>query len=464
MRVNDEIKKSGYFWLPSAADKKVPGTLSIIDGGNIELEILGLFDESIEGINNIQEDNKLPRVIGTIEGNNFITLENCFYKSINTPLFGIQKNRIHAEYAFIGICYDECERALFNTFKFTVEGIDEWTGSTGFTIQRQNDSLGFQLNYSIPEDIFLGKIDDMSLSITFEASYPNTPIKFEVKASQKAYFKLISNSEIPIDNFIFAAYKLTNLVGFALDQTVCIHSATLTSNSISVELGNGKKIPQQISVYYPSLPHTKEPPKFYNDKILFNLITIREDVEKIIKNWFKAYEIIEPALNLYFSTKTGGHKYVDAKFLALVQSFETYHRRTSTKKLMDDDVFSYLINNLINQCPKEHKEWLRGRLTYGNELSLSQRIKEVIEPFKELLGTSSEIKKLVRNIVDTRNYLTHYSESLNSQAVKHEALWFLCAKLETIFQLHLLQIIGFSKSEIRCCFEKNYRMQQKLRS
>ena len=45
MRIKEEFKKLGYFWLPSAPDEKVPGTLSISDGGNIELEVLHRLGE-----------------------------------------------------------------------------------------------------------------------------------------------------------------------------------------------------------------------------------------------------------------------------------------------------------------------------------------------------------------------------------------------------------------------------------
>ena len=48
MRIREEFKKLGDFWLPSAPDRKIPGTLSISDGGNIELEVAGLFNDEIE--------------------------------------------------------------------------------------------------------------------------------------------------------------------------------------------------------------------------------------------------------------------------------------------------------------------------------------------------------------------------------------------------------------------------------
>ncbi|MGC2457954.1 MAG: hypothetical protein WA435_08160 [Gallionellaceae bacterium] len=42
MRIKETIKKSGYFWLPSAPERRIPGTLSITDGCDIELEVVGL--------------------------------------------------------------------------------------------------------------------------------------------------------------------------------------------------------------------------------------------------------------------------------------------------------------------------------------------------------------------------------------------------------------------------------------
>ena len=44
MRIKEDFKKSGYFWLPFAPDKKLPGTLSISDGGIIDLEVVELLN------------------------------------------------------------------------------------------------------------------------------------------------------------------------------------------------------------------------------------------------------------------------------------------------------------------------------------------------------------------------------------------------------------------------------------
>ena len=99
---------------------------------------------------------------------------------------------------------------------------------------------------------------------------------------------------------------------------------------------------------------------------------------------------------------------------------------------------------------------------HGNEINLGKRIKKIIEPFKAQIGNGKVRSKLIRNIVNTRNYLTHYSENLELEAVKGVNLWELCQKMEAIFQLHLLSQLGFSSTEISNILSSNYKLEQKI--
>lgn len=76
MRIEEEYVKTGYFWLPEQQENKIPGILTIKDGGNIELEVVGLFDESIKALNG---EDDLSRIIGHVEKDGLVTLDNCFY-------------------------------------------------------------------------------------------------------------------------------------------------------------------------------------------------------------------------------------------------------------------------------------------------------------------------------------------------------------------------------------------------
>lgn len=64
MRIAEQHIKSGYFWLPSQPENKIPGTLKIYDGGKIELEIIGNFNNDLASIS---DTPTLQRIVGHIE-------------------------------------------------------------------------------------------------------------------------------------------------------------------------------------------------------------------------------------------------------------------------------------------------------------------------------------------------------------------------------------------------------------
>lgn len=463
MRIAEPINKSGYFWLHISPDSKLPGTLVITDGGNIELEVVGLFDSSVENMfNNSPEHNEFKRIVGHVEEYGLVTLEDCFYKTRNISFNGISKSRLHVNRAFVGVAYDEDEDILYDAFKFSIEGIDDWVAISGIKVDYQFDKRTASINYLPPEEISLNLSNGMKLLVTFSWTLPSSNNTSEAKIAQKTYLKLVSEQVRPVDEFISAAHKITNLLGFAIDKTVCLDHITATSSGITRDIGEGKTIPVPISLYYPSLPYTDIAAKIEWHKMLFRFPQIREDAQRIINNWFDAYEVIEPALNLYFSTKTGGHRFLDSKFLSLAQGLETYHRRTSDEKVMDEIAFKELVEHLIKQCPDEHKTWLSNRVAYGNEVGLSRRIKSIIEPFKNIIGSSKVRGKLVRTVVATRNYLTHYDKSLESDAAKGKDLVEITLKLEAIYQLHLLQVLGFTQEEIQSIIDNSQEIKYKL--
>lgn len=460
MRIKETVKRSGYFWLPSAPERKIPGTLSITDGGDIELEVVGLFDESIEALNG---NDDLRRIVGHVENDVLITLDDCFYSHKSIPFGGISKSLVCVNKAFSGVAYEEGEKVSFNTFRFSIEGIDEWVGVSGIKVDNQQERNTATITYLRPEDVLINLNNGMQLLVRFFWTHPGFPNLTEAKITQKIYFDLVSAEERELNDFISIAHKITTLLCFAIDKTVCIEHVTATANSIIRDIGDGKSIPVPVTIYYPSLPYSKEEPKIEWHRMLFRYGNIASNAEKVINNWINAYDKIDVALDLYFSTTMGVRKYLDGKFLALAQGLETYHRRTSDEKLMDGEKFQDLVKRINDLCPEENREWLAGRLMNGNEIPFTKRIKSIIDPFKDVTWTSAERGKIIREIVDTRNYLTHYNESLKSKAVSGYDLWSLCRKMEILFQLHFLLVLGFTQEEIKSILNNCYQLQQKLR-
>ncbi|WP_415905390.1 HEPN domain-containing protein [Neptuniibacter sp. QD48_55] len=459
MRIKEEWKKSGYFWLPHSEDKKIPGTLSILDGGKIELEVVGLFDESIEALNG---NDDLSRIIGHIEKDGLVTLEDCFYKTKNIAFGGISKSLVYVRKVISGVAYEQDEKAIFNTVSFTVEGINEWVGITGINVVHSDDFKTATISYDPQEELIYNLRSGFKLHIFFGYTLPGCGDTTEARITHQTYFKLSSEVARDFSEFSKIVHQVTYLLCFALDSTVTISDVCATCNDITIEISEGNIRPANIKLYYQSLPFSEDLPNLDKHKMLFRFSDIRENAEQVFNKWLSTYSIIRPSIGLYFSAVSGDHKYLDGKFLALAQGLETYHRRTSTETLMDVAEFRSMVASLLWNCPKSRRKWLKGRVLYGNEINLGQRIKRVINPYKSYIGNSKQRTKFVRSVVNTRNYLTHYSEELEKDSAKASELWVLCQKMEAVFQLHLLQQLEFKESDIQRILSNNYKLKQKL--
>ena len=432
MRIKEEFKRLGDFWLPSAPDRKIPGTLSISEGGIIELEVAGLFNDEIEALLRDRLE-PIERIAGDIEKEGLVTLDDCYYKTGTIRVIGgPSKSFIHVGRVFMGVEYNEGEPTVFNTLTFSVEGIDEWVGISGFEFVPQFEEHTATISYQLPTDVSLNLDNGMQLLITFDCTVPLSPIIKEARIGQKTYFTLISRKARELNDFISVIHKITHFLCFAIDQTVSLDSMSATSDNVRRNIGDGTTESSPINIYFSSRPYSTDEPKIQQHNMLFGFGKIQSDVEKKIKNWIKAYEETDPAFDLYFSAKTGGQSYLDDKFLTLARGLEAYHKRKFDERFVP----------------------------------LDQRIKCIIEPFKEILGNEENRRNLICKIMDTRNDLTHSNLDLISQTAEDRDLWTLYLKTELIFQLLLLWSIGFSLEDINSvvanCGQLQWKLNQQL--
>jgi len=459
MRIKEELKEFGYFWLPSDPDKQIPGILSILDGGEVKLELFGMFGTFND------DSRQIERIVGHVEKMGFVTLDDCYYKSQSSSVDtsrtfdDISKSLIDVMRVFKGVAYREGEVPRFKTLTFSVEGIDEWVGISGIEVDHQLEQHAANISYKLPENITLKLDNGMELLIAFSWKPPPfSVVPKESKVTQKTNFHLVSQGICELDMFISIANKLTTFLCFAIDEIVCLDSMSTVFDIPHQDVREDLTKMNLVNIYSHSPPYSEDNPEIYRHNMLFKFEEIQGDTENIINNWIKGYEQFAPAFHVYFWAQRNAYPYLEVRFLSLIQGLEAYHRRASNEKEMDEAEFEKIIENLIEHCPENRKEWLKGKLRYGNEVSLRKRIKRLIEPFKDLFGSKEKRRKLINRIVNTRNDLTHRS----SDPEDIEDLWVLCQKMEALFQLHFLQLIGFSQEEIRSIGWNCQELRQKL--
>lgn len=445
--------------MPEEPETKWPGTLHISDRGEVKLNLIGLLGKALD----VALDRRsLKRVVGIIK-NSMVTLDNCYYCTGSIHFGGIAQSVIKAQFAYIGAGYGTNEEITFSKLDFSLEGLDEWLSITGVKVEHHWDTKSATIQYSPPKEISLQLPGDFGLVFTFRWTLPGAGKIKEAGVTQRAYISLRSRNARPINDFLTLMPKISNFLCFAIDKTISIDSVRAYSEALTTEIGGGQKSKIPVSIYYESIPDSDVKPSISSHDMLFQYRHIAQELEKVLENWLANYEISEPAFNLYFAARSGAYRYIDGAFLSLAQGIETLHRRNSDKTVMPEGEFTQLVRMLLEVCPNNRKKWLDGRLTYANELSLRQRLNEMIEPFQHFFGSRSEAQKFISRIVDTRNYLTHYDKRLCASVKTGTDLWRLCMKLEALFQLHFLRLIGLEVQYINRLVDQNDSMKEKLK-
>ena len=447
MRVKEEFKRNGVFWLPSSPRTQVPGILSISDGGEVKLELTQPLDSSsVEALFDYSDQTILGRILGHVDKDGPVIIDRCYHMSKTRNIVHgglIASDVILANRAFMTFSDQEDESPRFNTVTFSVEGIDEWIGISGIEVDPQFENSALTILYNRPEDVTLSLENGMQLQITFAWTPPGLPATKRAEVTQKIYFRLVSQEPHELDVFISVAEKIAAFLCFIIDEIVCLDEVIATADNRYQETHSGTP----VKIYCSSWPYSKDEPEIQDWRILFRFKKIQNRAESIINSWMESWGQVAPAFDLYFLTKTGRIGSRNLQFLTLVQALEAFHRTTSNEKHMDEDKFKEIRKQLIKVCPKEERNWFAQKLNYANELNLKNRLDIMTKPFDNFMGGEYR-SKLIESIKDTRNYLTHYDPCLAQKAVEGQSLKFLIIKMNALFRLHFLKLIGFDEQEI----------------
>lgn len=73
--------------------------------------------------------------------------------------------------------------------------------------------------------------------------------------------------------------------------------------------------------------------------------------------------------------------------------------------------------------------------------------------------SASDENSFIKQVRNTRNYLTHYDKSLQGKAIKGEDLYWLTQTLEFLLQACFLKGLGFSTEQCVALFKRNKQYQ-----
>lgn len=165
---------------------------------------------------------------------------------------------------------------------------------------------------------------------------------------------------------------------------------------------------------------------------------------EVLESWFAKRDLLAPVYELFLGALFNLKIYTDFQFLSLAQALGTYHRRTSPEARYVPEQeylekhYPKAVSSLPPSLPEGLKDKLKTTLRHANEWSLRKRIKELVSAVP-VTGIAGDDPAFVQRVVDTRNYLTHYTEELERKATRGPELMEAVEELRRLLAFLLLQ-------------------------
>lgn len=436
------FEHNGLWWLPNEPSNQVSGKLKFESNEGANLELIGSF------IKDLTENSELlsPEIIlGFSTNGRNITLHKCIETNRNLNIPGIITSSFISNLVLIGAHFEKPEDISFKSISVNLSYFDEWVDISGFDLQFNSDG-SIIVEHKRPDSMAAGVSNDFRVSIKFAATRP-LAARDRVKIEQNAYLHIESPQDKTLDEFISIINDIQRFLSLGILEPVYILTMSGKTEAAKISTREGPPHYTSVNVYYTQPGSPFIPKTMFKHNMLFTLNDIRTRLDAHLQSWLNKAELLKPVYDLYFGTLYNPRLYLEHKFLNYVHAIEIYHRRTMTNIDLPEEEHKRRVIEIINKVPDAYKGWLEDRLKYSNEPTLRNRFREIVDENSDVIGNFIN-SKVIQQIVTTRNYLTHYDESLKNRTSRERELYYLINKLRLTLTVCLLKEIDFSLEEI----------------
>jgi hypothetical protein len=290
-----------------------------------------------------------------------------------------------------------------------------------FEVQWEPSEEGTKvMTYFPPEDIEI-RMSRRGCKITLVHFDQPNPWAFEGRATWKHFCRFFIEPDTPqsLDWYAEMIHSLSRLLSCLVGR-ISIPTSLSYIPPHSGERTEEGSVQAQIEALFDgfSPPPDSAPPEGDRRPYvpLASLPEIERDITEVFESWF-AHELeLDMVHNLLLSVMDAPSVYAEYRCLALAQALESFHRRTMPGSYLEEKDFAKVKATLIEAIPNsissDARNAFEGKLEYLNEFSLRKRLKQLMDRCGEATKqaiTDSSTKSLVDRMVDTRNYLTHFT-------------------------------------------------------
>lgn len=448
--MNEQLTLRGEWWLPASPETRLGGDLEYLPGDDIRLQIVGSFSAR-EGHHRLDQHEV---ILGQVHGGR-VTLLNCVASNQTESRPGPITTEYRAAVFFQGEHFKSPADILFESASLRFSNLDEWVNTP--TIRHESEDGGketiswerrpletlledggLKLGVGLSHGLRMSRLTDVTVSqracLTFEYGSPQGLSRLWSDLRAVQYFLAVAQ----------------NFAVLPIDIKLHLPASEPTAYG------------REVNVYRLYADHTKESIRSHD--MLFTLPAVRKEISSLIEAWFRRVDDLNPILGLFFMGSSDSVPYSESTFLTTIQAVEAYHRRMRGGAELPADQHEARIKAIKLACPQAHQKWLVDRLRFSNEPSLRKRLRDLLESFSFLCDEMRvDREEFISTVVNTRNYLTHFSAELKAQAADGRELMFLPDKLRILLSCCLLEAMGMPADRIKKLITDNRNMTMILR-
>ncbi|WP_338541570.1 HEPN domain-containing protein [Paenibacillus tundrae] len=420
--------QKGTFFITNKPQEHYKGSFSFSQERGGVLEIEGFLTQSEEVV-----------ILGKLKDGTLITLLDCFVFS--HPFFETEHSitKLYSNFIIEGKHFKCKEEVQINSLEIEYSNLNDWIMKSGFKIEHNDTEQSVVINYILPEVIEVLKTEEYHLSISFNASTPTIyPVQSEARIVQKTSL-LIQSDSLSLEDYLTLSFELESFLTLSMiTKSKLAYPTKITGRS------SGTK----IQLYFRH-SHRDDLEISFHD-MLFTYPEVKDQFTNLVSNWLVKGKILKPVYGLFLELVQRPQLIIEKKFLNIINALEVFHRRTKGGTELSKDQHEERLNKIFEDLKdNEHLMWIKRKLDFSNEISLKNRINQLINDFKlieEYLGERKD--KFVSSVVNTRNFYTHYNTKLEKKALRGVELHSATQELKILTLACLLNEIGFDTEAV----------------
>lgn len=443
--IDSKTTYKGEWFLPGDESNKVVGVLTCCAISGIKLDLIGVFD--------FMNVRSCEFILGITTNGLKVTLMKAHvsqrtWEYINTVSYT-------ATYALIGEHYQNKNDLIFSEVRARFKNLNEWIGEYGFNSIKQNwQDRAVQVDYKLPHPICFSITDQLQGKFNFTFSTPTFSTIHKAIIEQKSEVVFESSEGADFYELLSIATHFQYFLSLGTFEAEYPLSITVLDQRMSSSEDSGDpyiKVFFMVGSGY-DVVGTKIIWQF-----LYNYKDIQQDFTCIMQQWFAQKDLLQPIIGLVMDRFYNGKRFTENSFLNVVQGLETFHRRFRKNEVNSREEYKARINKIIKSVDEDLQQWLKEKLAFTNEPVLHDRLNELFnevsnQTLQKILMNKEE---LIKTAKWSRNYYTHYDNSLKNKAIKGNELFILTERLRVLLIVVILQNVGFTKEKLDELLSRN---------